>query len=72
MAQANQRVRVLRAFRHKGETVGIDSVIDLDKATAIELRTANKVVFEQADVKLEKTDTIKPAKAPAKSTKSGK
>lgn len=51
MAQ-QQRVRVLRGFRHKAEIVGPGSVLDLDKATAIELRSANKVEFVQADDRL--------------------
>lgn len=75
MAQPNQRVRVTRAFRHKGDTVGVGSVIDLDKATAIELRSANKIEFVQSDVKLTQHREVKrvvtrrttaaPAPAPA-------
>lgn len=41
----NQRVEVTRAFRMRGEDVGEGSVVDMDLATAQELRTAKKVLF---------------------------
>jgi hypothetical protein len=51
MAQKNQRVKVLRAFYHRGETLGKGSVATLPYAIAVELRSANRVEFVQADVK---------------------
>lgn len=44
MAQM-QRCEVLRGFQHRREIQGPGTVLDLDVATANELRTANKVKF---------------------------
>lgn len=52
MAAKVQRVKVARAFRHRGEDVGEDSVLDLDMPTAKELRNARKVEFVASDVKV--------------------
>ena len=52
----NQRVRVTRGFRARGEDVGEGSVIDLDLPTAQEVRNAKKAEFVPSDTKLE----IKP------------
>ena len=57
MAQRNQKVKVLRAFWHKGETVGKGSVIVLPYETAVELSGANKVEFVQLEEKVQKNDT---------------
>lgn len=46
-----QRVRVLRAFRHKGEDLGVGSVLTLDTPLASELRAGRKVEFVAADTK---------------------
>lgn len=51
--QKEQMVKVLRAFRHKSDTVGKDSTLKLPLDKAIELRTANKVEFVAADTKSE-------------------
>jgi hypothetical protein len=53
MAHPNQRVRVLRGFRHNGQIQGPKTVLDLSKPFAIEMRTANKVEFVQSDTKLQ-------------------
>ncbi len=50
--QKIQRVKVERAFYHKGKTVSIGSVKDFPLPLAVELRTANKAGFVQADTKL--------------------
>lgn len=50
--QKTQRVKVTRAFYHKGEVQGAGSVLDLPTPQAFELRTAKKVEFVQADTKL--------------------
>jgi hypothetical protein len=47
--QKTQRCIVIRAYRHKGETIGVGSVLDHVVPIAVELRTANKVSFVQAD-----------------------
>lgn len=60
MATKTQRVRVSRAFYHKGEPYGRDSVLDLPLPTAIELRTANKVEFVQSDVKPNHVKDVAP------------
>lgn len=52
MAQ-KQRVRVTRALRHRGNDVGIGSVLELDRNDALELRSGNKVEFVASDTKLE-------------------
>lgn len=52
MAAKIQRVKVTRAFRHRGEDVGEDSVLDLDMPTAKELRGARKVEFVPSDIKV--------------------
>jgi hypothetical protein len=62
--QKTQRVRVVRAFYQKGEPVGPGSVLDLPAPQAFELKSANKVVFVQADTKLTKNSEI-PAPADA-------
>ena len=69
-----QRVRVLRAFWHKSEIVGVDSVIDLPIGTAAELRSARKVEDVQADTKLSKTKkpTTRLEPYPDKSGKTAK
>ena len=56
--QKTQRVKVQRAFYHKGKTVGVSSVLDFPIPNAIELRTANKVTFVQSDTKLKKTQDV--------------
>lgn len=56
----SQRVQVLRAFFHKGEPLGVDSVLDLPFAQAAELSAAGKVKFVQSDTKLTKTDKPTP------------
>jgi hypothetical protein len=48
MAQV-QRIKVLRAFRHGGNDIGVGSVLELDTPTAQELRGAKKVEFVAAD-----------------------
>ena len=49
----NQRVKVTRAFRVRGEDVGEGSVIELDLPTAQEARNAKKAEFVSSDTKLE-------------------
>lgn len=66
MAAKIQRVKVTRAFRHRGEDVGEDSVLDLDTPTAKELRGARKVEFVASDVKVVQMPLR--AKARAKTT----
>lgn len=50
----NQRVQVARAFRARGEDLGIGSVIDIDLPSAQELRNARKVAFVPSDTPLVK------------------
>lgn len=52
MAAKNQRVRVTRAFRHRGEDLGEGSVLDIEMPTAKELRGARKVEFVPSDAKV--------------------
>lgn len=59
-----QRVRVTRAFRHKGSDVGVGSIIDLDVPTASELRSGRKVEFVASDTRLNAVPFAKPEKAP--------
>jgi len=51
MAQM-QRVEVLRGFRHRAETQGPGTVLDLEMPIAIEMRTANKVKFVHQQTQL--------------------
>lgn len=46
-----QKVKVLRGFRHNGAIFGPGSVLALDKSVALELRGANKVEFTASDMK---------------------
>jgi hypothetical protein len=57
MAQ-QQRVKVLRGFRHKQEIQGPTTVLDLDMGTARELRSCNKVEFVSSDTKLTHTTAL--------------
>lgn len=57
MAQ-QQRIKVLRGFRHRQEIQGPGTVLDLDRAIALELRTSNKVEFVSADEKLTHTTKL--------------
>jgi hypothetical protein len=62
--QKTQRVKVTRAFYHKGEVLGAGSVLDLPVPIAFELRSAHKVEFVQADTKLQ-TNSNQPEPADA-------
>ncbi len=55
-----QRVEVLRPFMQNKKIVGIKSVLDLPTPVAIELRSANKVKFVQADTPLKDVETLDP------------
>lgn len=57
MAQ-QQRVKVLRGFRHNQEIQGPGTVLDLGMPAAIELRTCNKVEFVSSDTKLTHTTVL--------------
>ena len=52
MAAMQKRVQVTRSFRHRGEDIGIGSVLDLDVPLAQELRNARKVEFVASDTKV--------------------
>lgn len=58
--QKTQRVKVTRAFYHKGEIVGVGSVLDLPVPVAFDLRTARKLEFVQADTKLTSNSEVAP------------
>jgi len=45
MALKQQAVQVTKAFRHRGEDLGVGSVVVLDTALARELRNAKKCEF---------------------------
>lgn len=45
MALKQQVVQVTKAFRHRGEDLGVGSVVVLDAALALELRNAKKCEF---------------------------
>lgn len=45
MALKQQAVQVTKAFRHRGEDLGAGSVVVLDTALAVELRTAKRCEF---------------------------
>lgn len=64
MAQV-QRVKVVRAFRHRGDDVGINSVLDFELPVAQELRSAKKVEFVAADTQAKIIPMPKRDKAPA-------
>lgn len=58
MAGPMQRVKAIRGFRHKGNIIGPGSVLDLERAQAVELRTVNKIEFVQPDTKPHQTDKL--------------
>lgn len=45
MSLKQQAVQVTKAFRHRGEDLGVGSVVVLDTALALELRNAKKCEF---------------------------
>lgn len=62
--QKTQRVQADRAFYHKGEPIGVGSVLDLPAPIAAELRSANKVSYVASDTKLKASKEV-PAPADA-------
>lgn len=67
--QKTQRVKVTRAFYHKNQVIGKDSIVDFSMSMATELRHANKVEFVQSDTKIKRnTDIPSPPDAALKKT----
>lgn len=70
--QKEQRVRVTRPFYHRGEPLGVDTVLDLNRSVAAELHGAGKVEIVASDTKLAKNtevDPPKPASQPSNTVK---
>lgn len=68
MAAKNQRIIVTSPFRHKGEDLGVGSVLDMDLGTAQELRGARRCEFAQADTKIVSVPFAKKVKPAAAGT----
>ena len=64
MAQV-QRVKVARAFRHRGDDLGVGSVLDFELPVAQELRSAKKLEFVAADTPAKIIPMPKREKNPA-------
>jgi len=62
MALKQQTVQVTKAFRHRGEDLGVDSVVVLDAALAREMRDAKRCEFVESSTK----PVVVPLKAKVK------
>lgn len=67
MAAKNQRIIVTSPFRHKGEDLGVGTVLDIDLGSAQELRSAKRADFAQADTKIVSVPLAKKVKPSAAS-----